>query len=145
MIRNFHLVASIATSIFFMILASPRVALADDIHSLDFSSASLTEIGIENGGVIILHTIYRSCDGECGKGKFVMVAPESEIATLRAQFGSDGDLRIIVKISDEDRDVSFDAQIMACANEQAFTGRILSSGESFYVVGEKYAVERGWI
>jgi hypothetical protein len=74
-----------------------------------------------------------------------MVAPESEIATLRAQFGSDGDLRIIVKISDEDRDVSFDAQIMVCANEQAFTGRILSSGESFYVVGEKYAVERGWI
>ncbi len=145
MIRKLTLVAGIATSIFFMILASPRVALAQDAQSVDFNSASLAEIGIENGGVIILHTIYRSCDGECGKGKFVMVAPESEIAALRAQFANESDLRIVVKISDEDRNVSFDAQIAACPNEQAFTGRILTSGESFYVVGEKYAVERGWI
>ncbi|MBM4250754.1 MAG: hypothetical protein FJ146_02160 [Deltaproteobacteria bacterium] len=145
MIRNFHLVAGIATSIFFMILASPRVALADDLSPREFSAAGLTEIGIENGGVIILHTIYRSCDGECGKGKFVMVAPESEIAALRAEFANESNLRILVKISDEDRDMSFDAQITACPNEQAFTGRIISSGESFYVVGEKYAVERGWI
>ena len=126
-------------------LASSRVALAEQGQDMGVDYPSLTQISIENGGVIILHTIYRSCDGECGRGKFVMVAPESEIATLRAQFAHEADLRIIVRITDEDRRMSFDAQISACRDEQAFTGHILSSGEPFYVVGEKFAADRGWI
>ena len=144
MSRKFASVASIATSIFLM-LASAKVALATVNDELVDVPTTFTDVGIENGGIIILHTIYRSCDDECGVRKFIMVAPDNEVEALRAQFANEEDLRLIVRVRSDGRRMAFDAQIAACGSEHAFTAQILNSGESFYVVSEKYARERGWL
>jgi hypothetical protein len=137
------MVASIATSIC-LIFTGATGSFASDYPECDEDHSAITQVAVENGGVIILHTIYRPCDEECGYSNFVMVAPDHEVDVLRAQFAHESDLRIVVRVKDDTRRVAFDAQL-AYTDGVTFTGMIVSSGESFVVVGQRYARQRGWL
>ena len=129
----------IANAFLIMLCMIPSLSLAK------VDGSGFTEVGVENGGVIILHTFYHPCEvGDCSYGKFVMVASDQEIESLREQFSSDTGLRLLVRVRDDGRQLDFDAQL-SLMDDQTFTGQVIPSGEKFLLISEKIAREKGCI
>ena len=121
---------------------------ATDFSEIDAQQAEVPAmigtVSTENGGVIILHAMYRMCPERCGYGDFLMVADDRDMSALRVRFANESNSNVIVRVKDDRGQLSFDAQLFY-ADTQTFTGRIVPTGAPFVVVSENYARLRGWL